>query len=389
MMESKTNRMVTGWLIALAFIGSGPVFGDQEDVSDATEVSLAPNFSPVNTNRRWLSSSIQRLEDGRLMIAADRNGVQFSEDGMASWSDPLPILSQEMLEKHTGSVPTGAAALIATTGGNWVIAWRDPRRPARLVDYWDSRRGEPSREASADVWASVSGDQGRSWSMPQLVLGLPGGYPPKEIVETKNGTLLMPIQYHERRPGRNVIVVARSTDQGESWEISPSKIDVGGVGAHDGALEPSIVELRDGRVWILFRTSLGRLWQSFSSDDGATWSQPSATGIPASSSPLYVDRLRDGRLLLLWNMEKPSDGGTYPTRGGDPHYSRERASWFRAELSMAISSDEGETWSNPMIVARHSRRSGRISYPYFFETDDGRLLIFANQGKVEASIPIR
>jgi sialidase-1 len=389
-----TNRNAILRMVVWILFVCGPLVAEQEEATEseaveAGEISLSPGFRPVNTNRRWLSSTIQRLEDGRLMIAADRNGVQFSSDGMATWSDPLPILTPQMREKHPGSLPTGGAALIATQSGNWVIAWRDPRKPDSLADYWDSRRIEPVRGASADVWVSVSRDQGQTWAQPQRILELPGGYPPKEIVETRNGTLLMPIQYHDRRPGRNVIVVARSTNQGASWDISPSKIDIGGAGAHDGALEPSLVELKDGRVWILFRTSKGRLWQSFSSDDGVTWAKPSATNIPASSSPLYIDRLSDGRLVLLWNTEKPSDGGNYRTRGSDPLYSRERASWYRAELSLALSADDGATWSRPMIVARHASRSGRVSYPYFFETDDGQLLVFANQGKLEASIRLR
>ena len=73
----------------------------------------------------------------------------------------------------------------------------------------------------------------------------------------------------------------------------------------NGASEPSVVELRDGRLWMLIRTSLDRHYQSFSSDGGETWN-------PAEPSPFYgtitdptIGRLQDDRLLCLWNNTLP------------------------------------------------------------------------------------
>jgi len=36
-------------------------------------------------------------------------------------------------------------------------------------------------------------------------------------------------------------------------------IDVGGHGDHDGALEPTLTELRDGRLWMLPASSAGHV----------------------------------------------------------------------------------------------------------------------------------
>ena len=46
----------------------------------------------------------------------------------------------------------------------------------------------------------------------------------------------------------------------------------------------SIVELRDGRLLMHMRTQLGAVFQSDSTDGGATWSKPQTTGLRAPQS---------------------------------------------------------------------------------------------------------
>lgn len=378
------------WVVVLAcFTSLPPSAVAQEEITDAVMVAeLQAPFVPFSSNRRWLNSQIQRLSDGRLMTLTD-NGLVFSSDEMVTWSPKQQILDSALRAEHRGSVPDGGGVVFATSKGNWVVVWRDERKPAKLEDYWDQTKGEPVEGATADVWATVSHDQGLTWAKPSKVFVGPGGYPPKQIIETKNGVLVVPIQYHDRAPGRNVIAVARSTDQGESWTVDPSRIDLGGHGHHDGAFEPSLVELKDGRMWMLLRTNKGTLWQTYSRDDGATWSLPTATSIAASSSPPYIGRLSNGKLLLLWNRLDPTDGTAFARRGGDKYFSEEPASWYRQDLLLATSEDEGATWSEPRVVAKHPKKSGRVAYPYFFESTSGNVLVFANQGKVEASIPLK
>ena len=43
------------------------------------------------------------------------------------------------------------------------------------------------------------------------------------------------------------------------------------------------------------------------------------------------------------------------------------------ELSLALSEDEGETWTRPVIVAREP---GAFAYPYLFERRPGELWLF-------------
>lgn len=47
-----------------------------------------------------------------------------------------------------------------------------------------------------------------------------------------------------------------SDNDGRSW-LRSNLIDLGGHGHHDGATEPTVVELSDGRLMRLIRTNLG------------------------------------------------------------------------------------------------------------------------------------
>ena len=81
-----------------------------------------------------------------------------------------------------------------------------------------------------------------------------------------------------------------------------------------------LLELGDGRVWMLVRDRGGRLWQSFS-PDGERWPALERSPFISSDSPAELLRLRNGNILLLTNAcQAMPDGGTLrlgcePARG--------------------------------------------------------------------------
>jgi hypothetical protein len=265
-----------------------------------------------------------------------------------------------------------------------LMLWRDPREPESLEEYWDRETGNPAPGARRDLWATRSGDGGRNWSEPKRLFTRPG-YFYQHIILTSRGTVVAPVQYHAKDPGRNVVRVFTSTDGGTSW-IQSADLDIGGRGNHDGVLEPTLVELDDGRIWMLMRSNLDQLYQSFSEDEGKTWTHPEPSGISSSSSPGYVTRLQSGRLVLAWNRLFPENVNTFRLRGGDGYFSERAVSWHRQELSVALSGDDGKNWRRPVVVARHARLNGRLANPYLLEKSPGRIWLFTGQGNVEMEI---
>jgi predicted neuraminidase len=92
-----------------------------------------------------------------------------------------------------------------------------------------------------------------------------------------------------------------------------------------------LVELRDGRVLMIIRTQLGRIYRSCSSDAGVTWSPAEPMDIISPEAPSSIARLPGGELLLVWNNDLEAAAGV---RGR------------RTPLTCAISRDEGQTWEN-------------------------------------------
>jgi hypothetical protein len=158
-----------------------------------------------------------------------------------------------------------------------------------------------------------------------------------------------------------------SDDEGSTWQESPSVLRVPAPALSAiGGVEPVVLELKDGRVWMLIRTEMGRFYESFSSD-GASWSRPRPAAIVSSESPAGLLRLKDGRILLLVNNCE-----RFPYAYGG-----------RSVLHGAISDDEGRTWHGYREVARDPLRNDPpqsggdfgVAYPFPALTRGGKVLI--------------
>ena len=147
--------------------------------------------------------------------------------------------------------------------------------------------------------------------------------------------------------------VGISTDQGKSWTLH------GAIEAPHWALENMVVELRDGRLWTLIRTSAGYLWQSHSDDKGRTWTEAGATTIASPGSRFFIRRLASGNLLLV---------NHYKFKG-------------RSHLTAQISKDDGATWTEILLL---DERSG-VSYPDGVQDRDGLIWIVYDRDRYGAA----
>jgi len=96
-----------------------------------------------------------------------------------------------------------------------------------------------------------------------------------------------------------------------------------------GVDEPAVIELKDGRVLMMIRSDLGKVFKSISTDAGLSWSQPEALPLDSPTAPSSIARIPStGDLLFIWNN----------SRKGPKH------TQDRFPLTAAVSQDEGKTW---------------------------------------------
>jgi hypothetical protein len=301
------------------------------------------------------------LGDGRLMTM-EENGARISADDGVTWSEP-----RRLYEGDGPGIPNDSSVLLRTRDGTLLLVYMD------MSTYrwrWDNE-AKHAAEAVLNVWSIRSRDGGATWEDRQQILdGYCGAL--IDIIQMKNGRIVVPVQSMLHDPSRHVLYTYVSNDDGRTWQRS-HLIDLGGHGHHDGAMEPTLVELSDGRLWLLIRTNWDRFWDALSEDGGLSWRTMRPSTIDASSSPGFLLRLSSGRLALVWSRLASADGVIPPRKGGDGNLCEEMASWQREELSLSLSEDDGQTWTNPVVVAR--QKGAGLSYPYAFERRPGELWI--------------
>lgn len=336
---------------------------------------IHPAFEPLNIDR---SGPFLNHPDGRL-ITVGPEGIMLSADEGRTWAETLPAPFGQNPVKEPAS-----CYLQWAPDGSLVMVYLN------LADYkfdWDEAAGEPRPTSRLEMNAVRSADGGRTWGDKTLLLD---GYNANffGFIRLRSGRLVASAEHLLSNPGRWGVCSFISDDSGKSWRRS-NIVDLGGHGHHDGATEPTLAELSDGRVLMLIRTNLDRFWQAISEDGGRYWREIRPTTLDASSSPGHLVRLRSGRLLFVWNRLNP-ESGSCAARQAPGAASEVAASWFREELSAAFSEDDGRSWSRSVVIARQT--GGHISYPHVFERRPGEVWIgagFAFLKGWENPVPLR
>lgn len=317
------------------------------------------SFDPRVKVMPWQTAGqIVRLANGSLLTLG-KNITRISADEGRTWRDQGPITTSK-----TGIPVAGSSVLVRTRDGALVLVYMDI---STFNPAWDRVRGEPLPGQRLDVWSIRSLDDGRTWRDKQRLLD---GYCGALIngIETRDGHIVVPACETFPNPGRSVTFTYVSADRGRSWKRS-NLIDLGGHGDHDGACEASVVELSDGRIFMLMRTCYDQFWRAISEDHGQTWLDIAPSGIDASSAPSNLIRLASGRIALVWNRLYAEGKHDAPRRYKP--FAHRPASWHRAELSMAFSDDDCRTWSRPVVLGRD--HGVGLAYASIFENKPGEV----------------
>ncbi len=324
---------------------ANPDPGSTDSAFEVPEIQLQPGARYAASTRHWQGiPSIERAATGRLWVTWYSGGQQedndnyvllaSSDDDGASWQQPAAVIDP------AGMTRAWDPCLWHDPSGRlwWTWAQSCPMRG----QAWDGRGG---------VWASIAAQSGAAhpdWTTPRRLWH---GVALNKPIVTRSGAWLLPValwwffdQFAELAPYRKPGVLA-STDQGETWhwrgsvEVDERSFD-----------EPMIVERQDGTLWMLIRTRTG-IAESFSMDDGVSWSRARPSMLAGPSSRFHLRRLPSGRLLLINHLGNPMRQ--------------------RSHLTALLSEDDGQSWPHRLLL---DEREG-VSYPDAVAGDDGRLWI--------------
>lgn len=306
---------------------------------------------PADPNRVWQGiPGLERTAKGRVFMSWFSGGPK----------EPAPenevLLSWSNDEAKTFTTPQVMGEPKDGTRCFDPTLWIDPK--GRL--WYLFNRGNKDT-AQHDVWARICDDPDAKSPVfgAEFRVGydVPFAFRMNKATVLSTGEWLMPVTLaehpvHEWCTGYNeqqeptLHGVGISTNEGKTWKLH------GAVKSKPWALENMIAELKDGRLWMLIRTTSGVLWQSHSSDKGRTWSEGTPSTIASPGSRFFIRRLASGNLLLVNHFKFP--GRTQ-----------------RSHLTAQISTDDGRTWNDGLLL---DERQG-VSYPDGVQDKDGLVWI--------------
>ena len=230
--------------------------------------------------------------------------------------------------------------------------WHDPQ--GKLWLFWaQSYKWWDGRSGTWAITTENSGDETPHWSAPRR---LGNGITMNKPTVLTTGEWLLPAAVWVGKPKTDP---AFSHDLGsESGANVLASLDHGATWTLRGQVhvpkrvfdEHMVVERRDSSLWMLVRAAYG-IGDSVSTDHGKTWSDGKESGIPHVNSRFFIRRLNSGKLLLV--THNPPDKKT------------------RSHLIAHLSEDDGKTWTGGLMI---DERSG-VSYPDGVQAPDGTIYV--------------
>ena len=287
--------------------------------------STIVEIAPGHLAAAWFGGTRERNPDVCIYVAHYRDG---------KWSEGVQVA--DGVQREGERLPTWNPVLFKAPGdGPLVLFYKVGPSPST---WWGMYK--------------TSADAGKTWSdavrLPDGVLGPIKNKP----VVLKDGAWLSPSST-EGKGGWHV-QFERSSDGGKTWQV------IGPVerGPDLQAIQPSILFHADGALQALCRSKQGVVAQTWSRDNGATWSALTAAALPNPNSGTDAVTLADGRQLIVYNHSAHR-----------PH----EAKGNRWPLDVAVSED-GLTWRHVATLETEPNKAG-YAYPAVIQSSDGKVHI--------------
>ncbi len=280
-----------------------------------------------------------------------------SDDEGRNWSAPQII--------HNSMIDDRDAGVLPLADGRLLVSWFTSDTRFYLQQGFNSCPNVIDLRAATSAWPEniVRQQLGSftrireldgNWGPPMPVKGSS----PHGPIQLKNGSLFfLAAIFSDTRDGEplnfdmSVFVGTRikalvSDDFGKSWKEAgtfplPEQVN--------RFCEPYAIELDDGRILAQVRGEGNgpfSIWQSYSSDGGASWSKPVFI---TEGSPPHLMRHSSGLLIGSYGYRRPGFG-----------------------QRVMFSSDQGETWDTDWII-RDDGNNSDLGYPSTVELGDGGL----------------
>lgn len=335
-------------------------------IQGATVIPLLP---PGPGNPRNTEGAFVALRDGRILFAYTRfsggdgdhdaaviAGRYSIDDGKTWTRDDVVLVANE------GAMNVMSVSLLRLRDGRIALFY------LRKNSVFDCK-----------PFLRISSDEGKSWSEGRQCVFEEGYWVLNNdrVVELPSGRLLMPLARHLRTGDnynpRGTAHVYYSDDAGTTWKHSKTVLECP-TPSRAGFQEPGVVALKDGRVMMFIRTRLGSQYRSYSKDRGETWSAAEPSPLLSPLSPASIKRIPStGDLLAVWN-----DHASVPEEFRAKDTPPDARDGKRTPLTLAISRDEGETWTNKRNLL--AQPDGWYCYTAIYFVKDTVLLGFVSGG---------
>jgi predicted neuraminidase len=267
----------------------------------------------------WFGGTAERNPDVCIYVSREQNG---------RWTTPVAVA--DGVGFATNRFPTWNPVLFQPAHGPLLLFYKVGPKPAA---WWGMM--------------TSSTNDGETWSKPsRLPEGILGPIKNKPV-QLPNGDILCGSS--TEGDGWKVHF-ERTSDLGQTWSATPPVND----GKTIGAIQPSILFLKDGTLEAVGRTHNDKLFKIASPDNGKTWGPMTLTDLPNPDSGADAVTLRDGRQLLVYN---------HNIRTG----SRNKG---RSPLNVAVSPD-GEAWFAALVLEDDPAAPNGFAYPAVIQTRDG------------------